>query len=491
MKTTAGLLVAAALIPLLAGCTGLGRGPEAASPVGVSAAALETGHFYAFAHRGGDLVLAVPSNGSAEVVLYGSDDARLGRVGLGSQRAAGRFVLDSVPAGELVIETLALNGTLDVRSGGEAVHQFFDLPRRIERHVLLEQAGGPLPSVVLVNQAAQKAHRTITLQRAPSSLRLLVRGDYQDLAVTVVGRVGTVLDSTSSGTPLGTPGLGAFGEVSSETHSENIRDGELNATVTASSFQGVLLLEATSFSRARPLQGGAETATPRPRFSYGTLPDHPVSFTVRQGAKTLSLWTDGGAPTGKPACTGANCTVAAWVALFGPDDARVATVAVPTNGTLSVPVHQAGAWVAILLNGHALIGADQTPGDFELHEIGVHQSSVPDAAAGGTNGSYGQSRQPVAGDGVPFQLTPKEMAGGGGTLPTDPFPNFAGGCPTPASTLLQDGEAIGNWGYSSLLEKLDGAEATRLLDGGALSLVHDDFGPGCTRMGLVIDSYQR
>lgn len=510
MKGAVFLLVAATVAVALAGCSGDSPGPAVPSPglVAVAASDLETGGFYAFRHGGGEVTFSSHGNGSAEVVLFGDDDRRLGRIGLGDEAASGRFVLDDVPAGDLVVEVRALTGDggLDIRSAGTRVRQFERLPVHVERHVLLQRTSDPL-GVGLLTATPAEENLDLELLRAPASLRLLHRGNHEDLAVVVAGEGGLVLQAESPGTVPTPPQLGTFGfeQIASQSFGENVRGGRLSAQVSASDFEGVLLLEAWSFSRARPLPSTAEPTADVPRFTYGVLPDQPVSFQVRAGTTMLYLLHEGqetkgicdeqdsggSAPASDEDAT--PCADAGLVALFDPDDRRVATVRVPFNQTVGLPIDREGEWVAVLLDGEATLGSDRVPADFELHPLEIRSAQVPVDAAGPRSGEYGQATASVDGQGVVFRLT------GHYELPTfAQVPVITGpGCGPSTLVARQGNETIGAWGFDpdfstgSLEDPLGPLDPNELLDGSPLTLLADGFGRDCERMALIVEGYAR
>jgi hypothetical protein len=501
VKTWVVLLAAGAVLPLLAGCNSPPSGDAPPATAAVTGDRLENGTFYAFAHGGGDLVFSVASNGSADLVLYSGDDERLGHIGVGAERARGRFVLDGVKAGDLVLQALSVNGTLDVRSGGSPVKAFRELPVHIERRVLAQRPMSTLGSFGIPGNGAS-VDETIDLDllRAPAEIVVLERANYGSLDIEVEGRSGVVYRASSSSSTFGgAPNL-PFVTVDGEKHFENIRDGKLTAHVQASDFGGTVLLEARSFSRAVPVDGGAFASSEVPRFTYGLLPDQPVSFEVHRDAKRLYLWQEDGAACSKADATAVDaepCADEAQVALFGPDDKRVATIAVPANGSVAVGVSEPGSWVAVLLAGEATLGADRVPGDFELHPIDVREAVSPAQAAGSGAGNYGQDRGALQVAGVPFRLTPTTiMDGATGDLPIgSPFDQISTQCEAPAVSVLRDGETIAAWGYDlgrfSRPAEPSPLEGTLLLGDGELEVSYSDFGPGCERLGVTVEGYAR
>lgn len=506
------LLVAAFLAAGLAGCADDPPGVPVPDPglVAVAATELVPGGFYAFDHPGGELAFSTRGNSSAEVVLYGGDDRRIGRIGVGDQDTSGRFVLDDVPAGELVVEVLELEGDddgLDIRSAGQRVRGFERLPVHVERHLLVQvdfsetSLGGLLP----FGGGPVDENKDLQLRRAPSSLRLLYLGSHSDLSVVVSGSSGPVLQAESSGGVPATGPYDLYPVPGQQVFTENIRDGRLSAQVSAESFQGVLFLEARTFSRARPVEEQGMPTPDVPRFTYGPLPDQPVSFQVHDEAENLYLFYEGtgsegicrGSVEDPPADADGSCSEAALVALFDADDRRVATVRVRFNETVAIPVDAAGEWVAVLLAGEATLGASRVPADFELHPLDVRTAQVPQAAAGENGGNYGQATSEATVDGVLFRITGVQESpriSGFGVTPLDYR------CASPSLIAYQGGEAIAAWGIdedqydpgtSGPAEPTAVFDPNALLDGTGLTLVHDDFGPECDRMTLSIEGYSR
>jgi hypothetical protein len=484
--------LAALAASLMAGCT---VDPAETADGAMAPEELAVGGFYAFRHTGGSLSFGLDGPGSAEVVLYGGDDARVGRVALDDARSAGRFVLERVDAGDLVLHVQGLDGNLTVRSEGREVEAFSSLPTHVERHVLLQRPRGPLAPVGLegVNPLDREpADETVEVQllRAPSHLRLLLQGSYADLDVRVVGAGGPVLVAEAPSGGFGPPVVAlGLDEIPSEGYGENVRDGLLTAKVAAGDFEGVLLLEAESFSRARPPAAAVEALEGEPRFTFGVLPDQPVSFQVRAGAERIYLFQerDGGSPA-EPACEAAeapgldgDCPPGAVVALFGPHDERVAIVEVPADGVVAVRSVGAGEWVAVLLSGEASLGTDLVPADFELHPLEVEVAFTPESHASGRGGEYASADGPANVAGVPFRAAIGETSDPFGGLP------LLASCGPASLALRQDGETIGSWGHSGQ----PSGQPELLLDGGELTVAYDDFGPGCPQAILAIEGYVR
>lgn len=498
------VLLVAALLPLLAGCSGRPHEPAGPSPLEAAANGLQAGQYYAFDHAGGDLVFAVPSNGSAEAVLYGAGDTRIGHIGLGAGQASGRFVIDGLQPGSLVLGVLSVNGTLDVRSGGAPVAAFRPLPLHVERHVLVDRPSQTPALPILLDDPLDES-LNVSLLRAPAALRVVAHdASFQDLQVRVLGRDGLVheVDLGTAAAPFPSYEEALPGD----SYPENIRDGQLTVDMRSSSFKGTLILEADSYSRAEVDEGGARPSRDVPRFTYGALPDAPVSFEVRAGAKQVYLWVEGRgesqttsassssqSPSQAAACARQAAQSDACqddrpaVALFGPHDERIATVVVPADQTIAVPVRDAGTWVAVRLRGEATLGADAVPTDFELHPLDTVQATTPDGPAGGSDGTYGEERVPLRVEGVPFHVEALQQSATDGMfgVPTFGF----GACGGATLAVSRDGETIAAWGYQGLQQPT--WDPDLYLGAGDLAVTHSDYGGACGRLSAVVTGYTR
>lgn len=482
------------VVPLLAGCIG-GPTPETPPPavVAVPPDDLEAGTFYAFDHGGGDVVFSVAQDGSAGIVLYDGEDRRVGRIELGAEQASGRFVVEGLDAGELVVDLTAINGTLDIRSGGQQVGSFLELPRHIERHILVQRAPS-MPYPVPIGLLASDLDETVEvgLLRSPSTLRVSAVAAYSQLEVTVEGRGGLVYHADAGDDPVPVPGLFS-GNVPGTMYDENVRDGALTVYVTATSFEGLLLLEAESFSRARPVAGGLVPTDDVPQFTYGELPEGPVAFEVQREARSLYFWLEPVSAPSEECEEAANqqqarCRGEAVVALFDPDDHRVATFTVDANDTLEyrLPEEPQGEWVAVALAGSALMGSDRIPSDFELHDLEVVETTVPADGASDEEGTYSEQREGVQADGVPIHVVSTIDYG---VTSADNLGFLPGGCDAPSLRLLLGNETVGAWGFRDFQEA--GLDPDHLLADGGLAVVHGDYGPGCQRLVLTFTAYER
>ncbi|MFA5944200.1 MAG: hypothetical protein WC876_07015 [Candidatus Thermoplasmatota archaeon] len=473
----------------LAGCLGDGSTPGSATALSFGPDELQEGAFYAFHHDGGELAFAMAENGSAEVELYSADDRRVGRIGFGADQGSGSFVLEGIDGGDVVVQILSVNGTLDLRSAGRPVESFALLGPHVERHVLVQQPRAGITAPIGLGLADNPIDETVEIEllRAPAALNLVFSGSFSNLDVRVTSSTGTVLETEDGGS--GSVPLQNFGGViAAETRMQNVRDGRLTAHITADGFEGVLLLEAYSFSRAAAPSVPVEAVDGVARFTYGALPDQPVAFQVRDGAQSLYLWQEaadleacageGTIDTG--ASTAEDCP-SAVVALFDGNDQRFATVQVPAKGTLRIPVSEPGDYVAVLLYGQATLGADRVPTDFELHPLEVVTATAPERAPS-SDGQYEQVREPMQAVGVPFSLRPER----GSDNDLIPLPS-AEGCDDGTLSVLQAGETVYYYGMQG-----EAGGDGRWLSGGELEVVYDTYGMDCGSVPQVaIDGYQR
>jgi hypothetical protein len=485
----AGMALASLVLALLAGCAGpVGQGTAIPDPgqaaeqagLAVPPSHLEAGTFYAFRHAGGGLSLGVLPGGRAQVELFDGADQRLGQISLSDALAGGSLQLQNMPAGDYVIRTLAVNGTLRIESGG-AAPALRPLAAHVERQVLLQVPRGTVPSVPALPGApgaAPPIDRGLDLQllRAPTSLRVLVAGDYASLDVELRSAMGPVASAHSTGfAPFNGLGNGGLSEVSTEFQVENVRDGHLTGRVQAQDLHGVILLEASSYSRAEPLASPAAPGA-APAFSYGPLPAAPVRFQTGPRASQLVLH-------GTPFQEG-NRT---WATLFDDHGHRVGTWSVATGAFLAIPVLPSAGYVAALLRGNATLGADAAPGDFELHPMQVREQVVP-ADPAGSNGDYGQARADLDGAGV-FAIEPTVATSASGPFGFDP--QFAAQCSGPAQVrIVQGNETLGFWDEGFSRQPPSSDAELRLRDG-PLAVLSDGFGAtGCPHAAARIKSFQ-
>ncbi|MCA1810692.1 MAG: hypothetical protein LC623_01620, partial [Halobacteriales archaeon] len=331
-------------LPLLAGCMSPGDAVPDAEPIveaglTVPPTSLVAGTFYAFRHAGGSLGLGVLPGGRAQVELFNGQDQRLGQFSLSDALADGRLELRDMPAGDYVIRMLAVNGTLLIASGG-AAPALRPLAAHVERHVLAqtdEEAIPPVPSLGVPGSAPVEERVDLQLLRSPTSLHVLVSGDYASLDVELRSTLGPVLAVHAPGSfPFSFSSGGGLFDLGGEFHGENVRDGHLTGLVRTTDLHGAVVLEAASFSRAEPVAPPTAPADAPPRFTYGVLPDSPVRFQTGPRATTLLL--HGNAfPEG-------NRT---WVTLFDDHGHRIGTLAVRSGGTVAVPVAASTGYIAV------------------------------------------------------------------------------------------------------------------------------------------------
>ncbi|HEX2065339.1 MAG TPA: hypothetical protein VHI93_00865, partial [Candidatus Thermoplasmatota archaeon] len=385
--------------------------------------------------------------------------------------------------GDYVVRMLEVNGTLRIDSGGGAP-ALRPLATHVERHVLLQEPpgtapalpGGGLPGV----PARAPAERSLDLRllRAPTSLRLLAAGDYASLEVELHSPLGPILSAKAVGfATLSGIGPAGLAEVESEFHGENVRDGHLAGHVRAQDLEGVVLLEAASFSRAEPPALDAAPTRASPRFSYGHLPDVPARFQTGPRASQILL-------RGDPTPDG-NRT---WVGLFDGHGRRLGALPVEAGATLAVPVAASTTYVVALLRGNATLGADAAPSDFELHPLRVRAQTLP-AEGAGRGGEYGQGAADADGGGV-FAVEPVLVSTGPGTFPLgEPFLN---GCLEGTVRVAQGNETLGHWDGRALqrFARPDPGHAALRVRDGPLRVQDDGFGTaGCPRLAVQLRSF--
>lgn len=489
-------VLALALVPLLAGCTDGDAGPATIPPVspGLPAAELTEGGFYAFAHAGGSLTFRLDGEGDAAFDLYDGDDVRLGSVGFSSETTrTGFHRIDGVGPGDLVLRVQTLNGTLRVESGDQAVARFQPLGTLVERVVLAStDATSPdtlgLGLAPVLDPTPVDDQVDVALRRAPADLRLLGGGLWSNLSVEVRSERGVVLraDDVGGGVSLGQ--ARRLDPLPVEAALQNLRGGALVADIRADDLHGAIVLESRSYSRAGlptpALAGDAEAG-----FTYGPLSTTPTAFAVHAQATRLLLWQADARPGRDEAA----------VALFGPDDRRIATVLVPSRGLVEVAVAGGGDHVAVLLSGNATLGADRAPADFDLRPLETQDLVVPSSVAGdAARGLYAIASEeveaPTAYAFVEDRLESSRQPfdGGGGPPP----PMFPFGCDTGRFLRVDHGgEAVLVWPEEAGVVQQPPApvlQAALALSAGLFTVTHDGFGDdGCARPALVIRSYVR
>jgi hypothetical protein len=470
------------VLPLLAGCVAPGNAvsdapldPAAGAGLAVAPSHLEAGTFYAFRHAGGNLGLGVLPGGRAQVELFDGDDQRLGQISLSDALAGGTLQLQNMPAGDYVVRTLVVNGTLRIDSGG-AAPALRPLASHVERHILMQKPRGAIPTVGLPGSSQPaESPLDIKLLRAPTSLRVLVAGDFASLDVELHSSLGPVLEAHATGfSPFTGLGRGGFADLGGEVHGENVRDGHLLGRVQAQDLRGAIVLEAASFSRAEPLAPPATPTQEAARFTYGTLPDVPVRFQTGPRATEILLH-------GEP-FPGGNQT---WVTLFDDHGHRLGTLSLRTGATLAVPAAASTGYVAVRQRGNATLGANGAPGDFEMHPMQVHEQVLPASGAGG-NGEYGQAEADADGTGL-FAVEPTLARPTQGPFGFDPAQAQQCGIGGQVRITQQD-ETLGAWDdEATQLER--GSADLRLRDG-PLKVLDDGFGgAGCPYVALRLKSF--
>lgn len=471
--------------PLLAGCL-QGDAPPVPD-VGVAAAALEVGHYYAVRHAGGSLTFTLAGQGDASFELYSADDQRLGSVAFASSSGGtGLHRIDGVAAGDVVLRILTLNGTLQVQSAARPVEAFLPLLTNVERLLVIDRAprsGVPLlPAFGLPLPGQEAADETISLffPRAPAALRVLGNGPWTNLSVTVRNDAGVMLAAADVGFVdpdlLGSPR--SLQALPGTLTPSALRAGAATAHVRAEDLGGAIVLEVETFSRvALPTtpSSGIDANVP---FTYGPLAAGPQAFTVHERARTLHAWNPHG-------------TLPAAVALFGPHDEALGVLRIPPASSVLQAVSGGGEYVAVLLAGNASLGADRTPAAFDLRPLEVQQQAAPSAVAG-ANGRYALANETLDGERVyALQL---------GSIESPPTgvlesPGLTTGCDGGRFLRVTQGsEALAVVQETS--EGLRGMETLALgslvLRGEGLQVQHDGFGDdGCNRPVVVALRYVR
>lgn len=493
------LLVATLLAAMLAGCAkDDSAAPEVPAVGEVAGSKLDEGASYGFFHGGGGLSFAVATGDQADLDLFDGQDHRLGRIHLADNTSL-RFTFDRVASGDVVVQVLSLNGTLTARSGGDEVVGFRRMPEHVERHLLAQQEGSfalpfGLPDLGILPTNPADAQLYINLTRAPQLLRVLAAGTYSGLTVKITGAGGPLLEASGSAGPdlIPIPGGNGFQTVSQVFFSENVQDARLNVTLHADDLDGVIILEALSYSRAPDIiPAGARAAPENAMFTYGLLPDRPVRFQVHPEATELRLLApmDGGdvPDATQQGIPGANTTeVAARVALYDTKDNKIAGLELAPGEAIAVPVSGGGDYVAVALDGAVILGADRAPADFELHPLVVQEQYEPSQPPSQRD-EYAQSKTQVDAAGTPFRITPADIVNDAFIGVSLPDVGLLLGCrPEGTMRVAQGNETLGFGGDAH------SQDASVRLRNAPFTLVTDGFGPGCgTHKGAFIESYVR
>ena len=239
----------------------------------------------------------------------------------------------------------------------------------------------------------------------------------------------------------------------------NVRDGRLELDIDARHQDGVLILEAWSYSRARtapaPSTGPVELV-----FDHGVTEGRPVRVEVAPRANVLGLHNE-------------DAERNATVALFGPGDVRIGVYRLAPNETVHVPV-TAGPHVVAPLAGDVRVLVDAVPQDFEVHPLETRQVTYPRTVAG-SGGRYEQRMDDVDVEGIVFGVAEASVRASEGLA-----------CHDGASTrLLAGNETIGVWEAGSASAPLD--VAPFLQD--ELRVVVDGLGPDCAGPAVRLMAY--
>ena len=485
-----GLMAALVLVPTLAGCVGR-TPPETAptpepGPYFVAPSEAEAGRFYALAHGGGLLSFRPHAGASAQVELFDAQDRRVAEYGIGGGQA-GPDIQVELPPGSYVLRMPTLNGTIAITSAGTEL-PLIPLEGHVERIVLAQDTKGVLPAVPFVPLEGAHLKLDLNLTRTPTGLRLLADGEFGWLELALSGPAGEVFRA-ESGPATSFAEFGDYlREVEGKFLASRARTERLQGTLDVEDLQGVLVLEAYSYSRAVPMgQDRQGQRSGRAPFEYGLLPSVPVAFDVASGASQLYLTALPDASLVGPKGFGGKDKVAAWVAVFGPDDVKLASVPVYLGTYTTVQVSQPGTYVAALLQGNATLGADVAPGKLGLRPLRVDIHELPQQAAG-TSGNYGQESEDPGSEGslqgVTFDVRPVTID----EPLTSPIPSFA--CSMQESLrIIQEGEVVAAYGPQWPNASLP---TGALLGNGPLTLWHDGFGgSGCMRNGVAVHTYLR
>ncbi len=484
----------------------------------VAPADLEAG-YYQFTHRGGDLILAVPSDNYARFDLFNAEDRRLGRVELGDGGFADQLSIDGAP-GEYVLNIIELHVVrhgpeskapegeaeeaepehtdleelqpeLRIESGGRAVTSFTPLGMHVERHIIVDRdfqpapLGMPDPGFFGGGQALSETLE-LTLARTPTDIRILATGSAQDLEIKGRGTGGIVFEVLESFTN----GQQWLMDLGRTLYPENIVDQALEITLEATRQEGPVILEAHSYSRFVPTQTAAgkiiESDEPGDGvvFTYGELSSKPVRIELSNDATKLQAWL----PPMDHDCEGESCdpqlAEPGWLAIYGPSDAKVGSFMVEPGTRIEVPITQGGGYIVRSLVGPVTIGTDAVPRDFEMHPVETRVTDVGTNAPG-SNDAYGRVEGDINVTGVPYMVRPTMKS------PDGDFEDFLtfGNCAEQGSVILgAAGETLGFAG-----DRLPNTFGRANLDLPAegLTFTQDGFSGNCGQVALAVHSYIR
>ncbi len=497
------LLVAPLLAALLSGCLD----PEPVQkqsplrpfdPLGIPAKDLEDGGFYAFDHGGGPLRFTLNATGeenaTAHIDLYGVNDTRVAGFQLNSGNPLQQQqITGPLAAGQLVMHARSLTGPLTIEDTRNPIDRFHPLASRFERHILAE---APVSTSIfgLGNPDDQPLEATIdiTLNRTPAKLILYATSSHRGMQVEAIGDLGPVLEYTGTQyvdrpEPFLNDNIRDWYRLETTTHHENLRGHQLQVRIDAQHFEGTLMLEAWSYSRARiaidtlPIRDA-----PEPAFEYGLLPHSPVWFEAGTRTQLIHLWNMDG--DGDPA----------WVTLYDPHDHKMGTYPIPEGNGLAIPVTEAGAYVAILHDGAARLGLDAAGPDLQMHPLQLASRTLPEETANRNDdsGTYRQSRTAVEfSNGVPYTAS-LVIQGPRFDLYRPQDPLF--GChQDTAVQLLQGGEVLASAGDDitppgGTTNSLIFRDAATRIQNTPVSILADGFGmDDCGRYQITVRAYVR
>lgn len=496
----------------LAGCLDEGPAPTLLGPASIGIDEVEAGRFYAFDHRGGSLAIGIEDGDELALHLYSPQDTRLGRLELAPDTFGKDVRLDGLAPGSYVIGVEAINGTLALLSSGASVELLTVLGSHVERSVIAEVPistdatfgiVGPI-GTAFGQQRPVDESLTVNLSRTPTFMGLLFGGETQDLDVKVTGATGTVL--TSEGAYAATrQGANTFivEPLPSEFSGQGAKSSDYDVRVTAPHFEGVLILEAYSYSRHVPANPvDATSSEDDVTFTYGELPGRPVSFQVHKDARALYAWAkdprpaeeqeaciddDGQGNASSAAACGSPSDHVAYVAVYGPDDERLGIYRLVPGTLAKIPVARGGDYVAVSHGGLVVMGADKVPVDFEMHVLDVSSTMIGQSDVGDSD-DYEQVAGRTNVSGVAFSITPAMTEPSQGQM--GPLPPFFEGCPTEGRFRVLDAgnETLGFWGPGLR----PGASLMPLaVPQGDIVYVQDGMGGRCGQTVAEVHTYHR
>ncbi|HET6398804.1 MAG TPA: hypothetical protein VFH47_04555, partial [Candidatus Thermoplasmatota archaeon] len=306
-----------------------------------------------------------------------------------------------------------------------------------------------------------------TEPRAPTDIRLLLRGSVRDVELVLHGAGGTVFEMRGAAFSL-LPAVvfpDGFHPIGGEFLRENVVDGRLAGTLAVSGLEGELVLEAASFSRAAAtVSASVDWTQPAPSFRNG-LVEAPSVVTVPDGASRLSLLLEPDRAAGRDD--------EAWVAVFGPHDERLAVLRLRPGEVATLATPWAGDYVVAPLSGRVVVGADRLSSDFEPRPLALERTHAP---AQPSRSGMDVRNETVEPRGVPFAVA------------FEPARATLFGCPDAFLRLDHAGDAIA---VQDGRRAPDLLRASALLGDGGLTVASHAAPRGCTPAAFVITAYLR